>query len=152
LAWIGGASVTVCLGIILLLSLNAAWTFVSTYETAYYAGARDRVYRDVGRWLAENSNPDASVAMTEVGTIGYFSQRRIIDLMGLVTYELRDLPKQGDYHATIDALRPDYIVAARGLPPDPNLDGFDGYSVVQEFPRSEQNLFEDVVIYAINKD
>jgi hypothetical protein len=59
------------------------------------------------------------------------------------------LPKQGSYQETIEALRPDYIIGSRGLPPDPELAGFDGYSIVQEFPKGENNLFEDVVIYQL---
>ena len=129
--------------------MKGAWSFLTTYKTAYYAGARDQLYRQVGQWLAENSSPDATVALTEVGTIGYFSQRRIIDMAGLVTYELRNLPKQGSYQETIKSLQPDYIIGSRGLPPDPELAGFDGYSIVQEFPKGENNLFEDVVIYQL---
>jgi hypothetical protein len=150
LAW--GLISTLLLFFLLLatLSMQGTWLFVSTYQTAYYSGARDQVYRQVGTWLAENSPPNATIALLEVGTVGYFSQRRIIDMAGLVTYELRNLTKKGTYRETIETLRPDYVVATRGLPPDPELTGVNGYHVVQQFPKGASNLFEDVVIYQLD--
>lgn len=149
LSWVATTGMILLFMFILGASIQGTWNFVSTYKSAYYSGARDQVYRQVGHWLAENSTPDATVALVEVGTIGYVSQRRIIDLMGLVTYELRNLPKQGSYQESIDALQPDYIVGIRGLPPDPDLVGIAGYTVVQEYPKGKENLFEDVVIYKL---
>lgn len=147
LAWTTVTGVALFFVLFAFFSMQYAWAFVSSYETAYYAGARDHVYRQVGNWLAENSDADATVALTEVGTIGYFSQRRIIDMAGLVTYELRNLPKQGTFRETVEALQPDFIIGTRGLPPDPELTGFDGYSIAIQFPKGADNLFEDVVIY-----
>jgi hypothetical protein len=152
LAWASIAGVALFFVLFAFFSMRYAWAFVSTYDTAYYAGARDHVYRQVGSWLAEHTEPDATVALTEVGTIGYFSQRRIIDMAGLVTYELRNLPKQGTFRETVEALQPDYIIGTRGLPPDPELIGFDGYLVAIQFPKGADNLFEDVVIYQKNHD
>ncbi len=144
-----GAITGLCVVGIALFSYRATWDFVTTFEDAYYAGARDQVYRQVGRWLAEHSEPQAAVALTEVGTIGYFSDRRIIDLMGLVTYDLRDLPKQGNFAETIDSLRPGYVIGVKGLPPDPDLVGFAGYQAVMRFPKGDDNLFEEVVVYQL---
>jgi hypothetical protein len=145
---------TVCLFFVVFSAFNVqgTWSFLSTYKTAYFAGARDQVYRQVGYWLDENTPPDATVLLVEVGTIGYFGERRIIDLAGLVTYELRNLSKQRTYREAVDVLRPDYVIASRGVPPDPDLTGLDGYSVVQRFPKGENNQFEDIVIYRLARE
>ncbi len=42
----------------------------------------------VGHWLAEETPPDALVAAHDIGAIGYFGQRPLIDLAGLVTPEV----------------------------------------------------------------
>ncbi|MCC6453953.1 MAG: hypothetical protein IT328_03345 [Caldilineaceae bacterium] len=148
-AWPVAATILLFFVVFSALSVQGSWTFLSTYKTAYFAGARDQAYRQVGHWLNENTPPDATVLLVEVGTIGYFSKRRIIDLAGLVTYELRNLSKQRTYREAVDVLRPDYVIASRGIPPDPELTGLDGYTVVQQFPKGENNQFEDIVIYRL---
>jgi hypothetical protein len=39
----------------------------------------------MGRWLAAHAAPDAEVATPDIGAIGYFGDRRVLDLGGLVT-------------------------------------------------------------------
>lgn len=52
----------------------------------------DSEYRDtksyaaIGRYLAEQSEPSAMAASFEVGLIGYYSDRPILDLVGLTSY------------------------------------------------------------------
>jgi len=38
-----------------------------------------------GRWFADHSRADAVIAAPDIGALGYFSQRRVVDLAGLVT-------------------------------------------------------------------
>ena len=40
------------------------------------------------RWIAENTEPDSSIAAHDIGALGYFGERMIIDLAGLVTPEV----------------------------------------------------------------
>lgn len=47
-----------------------------------YRGAR--TYYAIGNWLNKNTSEDVTVAVMEVGYIGYFAQRRMIDKMGLL--------------------------------------------------------------------
>lgn len=51
----------------------------------------DGLRRAAGLWLKANTPRDASVAMEAIGYQGYFSDRRIVDMAGLVT------PKVVDY-------------------------------------------------------
>jgi len=45
----------------------------------------DGFRRVVGLWLREHTDPNASVAMEAIGYQGYYSERRVIDMAGLVT-------------------------------------------------------------------
>lgn len=136
---------------LLLFSSTASLSFIRSYRTNYWGGARDRGYREVAHWFVTHTDAKATIALAEVGTIGYFSDRHIIDLLGLVTYEFRDLPKTNSWDDAIELVKPDYIVGVRGLPPDPGLMGIDGYEAAKEFPKDDQtNLFEDIVIYRRN--
>ncbi|TFG08465.1 hypothetical protein EU538_07040 [Candidatus Thorarchaeota archaeon] len=40
---------------------------------------------EIGLWLRENTPPDAVIAITDAGAIRFFSERSIIDIVGLVT-------------------------------------------------------------------
>jgi len=42
-------------------------------------------YRAAGVWLARNTPPDADVAFDEIGIVGYYSERPMLDLIGLVS-------------------------------------------------------------------
>lgn len=77
------------------------------------------IYRTVGEWLAANTPPDASVGTLEVGVIGYYSQRRMIDFAGLIQPEVAlQFGPASDYdHAALWAIqryRPDYLVVTAG--------------------------------------
>ncbi len=43
---------------------------------------------DVARWLAANTPPDALIATHDIGAIGYFSERPLLDMAGLITPEV----------------------------------------------------------------
>jgi hypothetical protein len=51
------------------------------------------IHVTMGRWLAANRPEDDVVAVNDVGAIAYFSDRRILDLEGLVSPEV--LPYRG---------------------------------------------------------
>ena len=69
----------------------------------------------VGRWLAENTDDNAIIATHDIGAIGYFAQRPLLDLAGLITPEiiplLADETAVSAYVLQSDA---DYLVTAPG--------------------------------------
>jgi hypothetical protein len=44
----------------------------------------------LGHWAAKHTAPDATLALNDIGAIGYLSQRRVVDLVGLVSPEAID--------------------------------------------------------------
>ena len=81
-------------------------------------------------WLAENTEPDAPVAAHDIGAIGYFAGRPMLDLAGLISNEV--VPLMGrevelaDYVLDSPA---QYLVTAPGWPYD-RLTGSKGVSLV----------------------
>lgn len=74
---------------------------------------RVRLYQTASDWFLANSDEDASIAALEIGALGYYSRRRMIDLYGLVTPELVPYLSHGVEYTIEEALQryePDFIV------------------------------------------
>ena len=72
---------------------------------------------DVAYWLRDNTASDALIAAHDIGAIGYFAQRPILDLAGLISPEVTHL--LGDEEAMaryVRASNADYLVTAPGWP------------------------------------
>jgi hypothetical protein len=57
----------------------------------------------VARWLADNTPRNAVIATHDIGAIGYFAQRRIVDTAGLITPEAAPLVR--DQEALLNFIR-----------------------------------------------
>jgi arabinofuranosyltransferase len=72
-------------------------------------------YRDAARWVRERSPPGATIAALEVGQIAYFSERRIEDLMGLVTPRQIPFVRDRRVYEGFFAHPADYLIAKPGF-------------------------------------
>ena len=81
--------------------------------------ARD--WAEMGGWLNENSSDDASLATIAVGAIGFYSERRILDPLGLTDPEIAHRKAElgsgyiGHEKFDVDSVfesRPDYLLLA----------------------------------------
>jgi arabinofuranosyltransferase len=71
----------------------------------------DRMHVELGRWLAGNTPAGATLACNDVGAIGYFSGRRLIDLSGLVTKEFLGYRQdRAGFMAFFRKWKPDFLV------------------------------------------
>ncbi|MDL5154644.1 hypothetical protein [Actinomycetospora termitidis] len=72
-----------------LVAVLAAFTLVSTPSWALRQGEQAAGIREsavsVAQWLKGNTPPDAIVAVNDVGAVAWFSDRRVLDLVGLTT-------------------------------------------------------------------
>lgn len=89
------------------------------------------VYRATGEWLARTTPTDATVGTLEVGILGYYSQRPMVDFAGLiqpaVAHQMHARATYSDtaHWATL-TYRPDYLVIRPGTLPT-----LEGDSMVQ---------------------
>ncbi len=68
------------------LGLIGAWRWSGIYA----ADAQDitQMHVAMGRWIATNTPPDVTLALSDIGAITYLSGRRVIDIVGLVTPDI----------------------------------------------------------------
>ena len=89
--------------------------------TLAFSQALETMLGGMGRWLEKNTPADALVASPDIGAIGYYSHRRILDLGGLVSPEINRLRREVDVDRIIEEglyLRfgPDYLVDRNAFP------------------------------------
>jgi hypothetical protein len=71
--------------------------------------AKVGVYEQAGRWLGEHTPADAVVGVTEMGVIGYYSRRPMIDFLGLLEPDVADAVARGDLYWALLRYQPDYV-------------------------------------------
>jgi len=89
--------------------------------TRAFSQALETMLGGMGRWLEKNTPEDALVAACDIGAIGFYSHRRILDLGGLVTPEINRMRREIDVDRIIEEglyLRfgPDYLVDRNAFP------------------------------------
>jgi len=67
-------------------------------------------YKNIGIWINENLEPKAKIACIEIGHIGWYSDRHIIDILGLVSPKSAEYLGNGDNASWYEYYSPDYIV------------------------------------------
>ena len=112
----------------------------------------------IGKWVDQNLPKDALLAVNDVGAITYFSQRRVLDTVGLISPEVLDYRRSGERLETasfrfLRARRPDYAI----LFPDwyPNIVQND--ELVEPIHRVvlDENVIcggKEMVVYKMNWD
>jgi len=70
----------------------------------------NKIYTKVGIWLEEHTENNASVAYLEIGQIGYYSNRKIVDTIGVVTPSVVPHFKKGNTIWVYLNFKPDYII------------------------------------------
>lgn len=76
------------------------------------ADQRASTYLAVAEWLNDNTKPKNSVAFVEIGYLGYFTENRIIDLVGLVDPAYRDNGAEMNLARNFWQAEPDYFLYA----------------------------------------
>lgn len=67
-------------------------------------------YREIGQWLADNTPRTSTVGYIEIGIIGYYSMREMIDPAGLVTASAIEHVRQDDLAWAYREYLPDYLI------------------------------------------
>lgn len=69
-----------------------------------------RVYPEAARWIAANTNASANLATIDIGHLGYWSGRPIIDIVGLAQPDVAPQIASGDFGYAIRQYQPDLIL------------------------------------------
>jgi hypothetical protein len=115
--------------------------------------ARFEIYRAAGEWLAENTPKEATIGALEVGIIGYYAQRTMIDFAGLIQPKVAE---QFAYDKTyqdaaiwaVSEYQPDFVlIPSKSFPRLIN-----GYltslcKIVHRFDGIEHNFSSDILIF-----
>lgn len=72
-------------------------------------------YRQIGMWLNQNTKPTDSIAMVEIGTVGYYSERPIIDILGLVNPHNAEFIGRRQFDKWLEHYHPEYFLAHQPL-------------------------------------
>lgn len=113
---------TALAALVLIQNLAVYSSTVLPQVRSFSAGLQSSLI-PLGRWLRENTPKRSAIATPDIGAIGYFSNRRVVDLAGLVTPAMvpfldREVPEDAIANFRFAAFaRPDYIVD-RGPRPD----------------------------------
>ncbi|HZI63717.1 MAG TPA: hypothetical protein VFE44_03000 [Thermoanaerobaculia bacterium] len=109
---------------------------------------RFEAYRETGEWLRASTPPEAEISYLEVGTIAYFSDRPVQDLLGLVSPRSLPFLEQRDLLGAFLARPTEIVLRTEGL------SGFLDLSQYRWFRRSYAEAarfrhppWPDVVVY-----
>jgi len=140
----------VALALLLILGI---FQLVQLKEMATNRDPRHLIYKTVGSWLQTNTLPDVSVGTLEVGIIGYYSQRPIIDFAGLIQPETAFRLEHNTTYAdaanyAVMRFRPNYLVLREGVFPDlEEVYAPQNCQIAQRFLGSYYGYANDMVVY-----
>jgi len=78
--------------------------------------AKVGVYEQAGLWLRGHTPVNASVGVTEVGVMGYYAERPMIDFLGLLEPGVAKAVSRGDLYWALLRYQPDYLALTAILP------------------------------------
>jgi hypothetical protein len=67
-------------------------------------------YEMASEWIVQNSTEDQSVSATEIGVVGWFTDRPMVDYLGLLSRESADEVGRGDLASWLERERPDFYI------------------------------------------
>jgi hypothetical protein len=108
LAAFPGSLAAIAIFIVLLLSY---YRYTDIQRSQSQLSATNRA---VGEWVRLNTPENSILAVKDIGYIGYYSQRKILDLAGLVSPECIPFRVKSDFVGPIRKFHPDYFAFSAG--------------------------------------
>ncbi len=120
----------------MVLERSLLWLFMllalaSQFRNIWYRGQVygkevsniEEMQVSIGKWIDRNLPADAVLALNDVGAITYFSQRKVLDTVGLISPEVLDYRRRGERLETaafrfLRSRRPEYAVLFPDWYPD----------------------------------
>ena len=101
--------------VFLVLNLGEGIHRLELQRNDNFYGGRYRDYWVITQWINSHLPTGASLMFTEIGTIGYYTDVRMIDMGGLVT-KIGKTVKKFDYTSCLENYRPDYVLIDGKVP------------------------------------
>jgi hypothetical protein len=117
------ARLVVAAGVLLLLGLPIARWMGDFVHVQIATHRVSDLYQRAGEWIGAHGGPNTSVAYLEVGEIGYYSQARVIDLLGLVTPGAAAQVPAHAYDWAVQRYAPEYYLANSRFEGTPQAEG-----------------------------
>lgn len=95
--------------LVIALPLIAGFNDVRNYVIQPISQVQ-KLYSNTGRWLQKNTPATASIGYFEIGFMGYFSDRKFVDPVGLVNFGVSEQVARRDFKWAYLYYKPDYLV------------------------------------------
>jgi hypothetical protein len=95
---------------VLVLALGCTASTRTQAVRARVGDSRGPSYTALAEWFNTHADPTESIAYVEIGYLGYFTENRIIDLLGLTLPDVATHVARGDLVWGFRRYRPDYVV------------------------------------------
>lgn len=123
----------------IIITVTIALLYSSATMHEHYSAQQetlDRIHKSIGLYLAEHVGDDEIVAAEDIGYMGYYSGKKILDRDGLVSPEAVPYNRDEEYFALINDQKPEWVVAdpnspISGFVSDPDFTSL--YELIQEF-------------------
>jgi hypothetical protein len=140
----------ICSGVIVLLAIGQG---IHLWRMRSVSNPRLMAYMAVGEWLQKNTPLSAHVGTLEVGAIGYYAQRPIIDFAGLIQPDVAAHIDRVTTYAdsalwAVEHYHPEYLVLHAGVFPELEQ----GYAaqncrIVKEISGASFGYNQNLIIY-----
>ena len=141
-------------GALLVLFAFEGWNL---YQMSFYPDRRYDIYQAAGQWLAVNTPSGSKVGTLEVGIMGYYAHRTIVDFAGLIEPAVsHQMKSETTYLDTalwaIQQYHPDYLVLQAGVFAQiENGYAHDHCQVVTRFAASQYQTAWDLLVYQCSR-
>ena len=96
--------------VLIALATVGNYRAIDYYRT--YQDHLENIHKAIGYYLYSHADADDLVAAEDIGYMGYFSKKRILDRDGLVSPEAIPYNRSGDYLGLILDYQPEWVVTA----------------------------------------
>jgi len=146
--------------VLLILGLLSIFLFQQgkdLYKASQHVDTRLKIYQAIGNWINEHTQPTDKIGTLEVGIIGYYSSRTMIDFAGLLEPDVAAYMNQKTtYEDTaiyaISTYHPDYIVLHQGLFPVLENKLKKDCKIIKVFEAKKYKSQNDMAIYECKKE
>jgi hypothetical protein len=115
------------------------------------------IYRAVGEWLEANTESTNTIGALEVGIIGYFAQRPMVDFAGLIQPQVAEqLNLQTTYEDAalyaVSRFHPEYLVLQEGVFPQLEVSYVaQSCELIKNFQGDEYDYPQNINVFACSR-